>query len=554
VILEIVDMRTSDVLPSGELKQLRTGKTALLGSSGVLSAIRKQPQAGPQVLGLLGFIGDEQTDSFHGGAERAILQYDSTHYASWRTELAGIADLLSPGSFGENFVVDGMTEQNMCIGDIVHVGTAVLEVTESRQPCYKLDHRFGHDGMGRISQQNGRTGWFYRVLRTGLVAQGDLVEVVERPHPEWTISAVQDLLYRDTSNYAAAAEILTLSSLSASFRETFIRRTALAEVEDWEGRLGRISLDATSEEWIEVEVVAINDETSSVKSFSLRQPQGEPIPLQPGAHTTVRITNSLTRSYSLCPPVDNHHYRISVARSATSTGGSHFLHDEVIVGTTLAISRPTIGFPLNPNAQRHVLLAGGIGITPFLAMAEHLASAGADWELHYSAASAAEAPFAASLKHAYGDRVRLHASASGTRLDLPLLLANQHPGEHVYCCGSDGYMQAVRNATGHWSEGTVHFEAFSTRMPVAEPEEFTVRVASTRDVIRVPVDDTLLKTLRNSGFAIPSSCETGTCGTCRIPFLRGTPQHNDLYLTPVERENTIITCVSRAVGDLELDL
>lgn len=230
-------MAQSAELPAATLSEVRIGSVGEIGHSGIRSAIGKRPLDAPVRIELTGPLGDQHAERFHGGPEKAVLQYDSGHYASWQAEFPAIASVFQPGGFGENFVAAGMSEATVCVGDIVRIGSALLQVSESRQPCFKLNHRFGDLGISRRSQESGRTGWFYRVLEPGEVAAGDTIAVVERPLPEWPVARLQQYLYHLTDDFEMARVLSELPHLSPGFRSLFAKRVASGQVENWESRL-----------------------------------------------------------------------------------------------------------------------------------------------------------------------------------------------------------------------------------------------------------------------------------------------------------------------------
>lgn len=219
---------------------LLTGPVAPLGDGGTTSAIAKGPVAGPVAVGRLGLAGDAQADRrFHGGPEKAVHHYALDHAAAWRAELSGLPDLLErPGAFGENVSTSGLTEAEICVGDLWRAGSALLQVSQARQPCFKLNLRFGVPDMARRVQASGRTGWYYRVIETGTVAAGDSLDLVERPHPDWPLSRLLHHFYVDRLDAAALRAIAALEPLSESWRALAARRLASGAVEDWRRRLG----------------------------------------------------------------------------------------------------------------------------------------------------------------------------------------------------------------------------------------------------------------------------------------------------------------------------
>ncbi|WP_454751991.1 MOSC domain-containing protein [Cupriavidus necator] len=219
------------------------GQVRPLGPKAVPSGIDKHATAAPVRVGTLGLAGDEQGDPrHHGGPEKAIHHYAFDHYPAWREQLGaqgatGIGVLDAAGAFGENLSTQGLTEAEVCIGDRFRLGTALVEVSQARQPCFKLNHRFGYPGMSRAVQQSLRTGWYYRVLEEGEVAAGDTLALVARPHPQWPLLRLLQVLYVDRLDYTALAQMADLTVLAESWRKLARQRLERREVEDMEKRL-----------------------------------------------------------------------------------------------------------------------------------------------------------------------------------------------------------------------------------------------------------------------------------------------------------------------------
>ena len=205
---------------------------------GSRSAIAKTPVRGPVHVGPLGLEGDEQGDpKVHGGPDKAVHQYAQEHYAPWRTELGALPVLAAPGAFGENIASTGMTEHSLCLGDQVRAGSSVLlEVSQSRQPCWKLNDRFAVPTMARRVQDSGRTGWYYRVLQPGHLQAGDALVLVARPWPEWTLARIIDVLYHQPFD-AAVLQALAALPLPPSWQRMVQGRLERAAVENWKARL-----------------------------------------------------------------------------------------------------------------------------------------------------------------------------------------------------------------------------------------------------------------------------------------------------------------------------
>lgn len=207
------------------------------GSPGGHSAIAKRPVAGPVRVGAEGLEGDEQGDRrVHGGPDKAVHQYALEHYAAWRADLGALPVLDAPGAFGENLASTGVTETTLCWGDRVRIGSVLLEVAQSRQPCWKLNLRFGHKDMARRLQDTGRTGWYWRVLEPGHLQAGDTIHLIARPHPEWTLARVVDLLYHHPLDREALQGLARLS-LPPSWQRIVQGRLERGQVEDWDRRM-----------------------------------------------------------------------------------------------------------------------------------------------------------------------------------------------------------------------------------------------------------------------------------------------------------------------------
>ncbi|PPE70783.1 oxidoreductase [Caldimonas thermodepolymerans] len=316
---------------------------------------------------------------------------------------------------------------------------------------------------------------------------------------------------------------------------------------------------------LQVRVAARTVEAQDICSFELVAADGGTLPaFTAGAHVEVEIAPGLVRPYSLCnDPAERHRYLIAVRREPASRGGSQALHERVQVGDRLTVSAPRNRFPLAADGGPSLLLAGGIGITPLLAMAEQLARDGQPFELHYCARSPAHAAFAARIAASrFAGQVRFHYSSGpgAQRLDLGALLARVPTDTHLYVCGPLRLIDealALARARG-WDASRLHHEYFSAEVaPSAGDGAFEVELARTGRVIAVPGDQTVTQALSAAGIFVPTSCEQGVCGTCLTRVLDGIPDHRDLYLTPEEQaaNDQFTPCCSRAkTPRLVLDL
>ena len=317
---------------------------------------------------------------------------------------------------------------------------------------------------------------------------------------------------------------------------------------------------------LQLRVARKNSEAQDICSLELIAPEGALPPFTAGAHLDVRLPNGLVRQYSLCnDPADASRYLIAVLRDANSRGGSQAVHELVEEGALIEVSEPKNHFPLNEKAPRHLLLAGGIGVTPILAMAERLASLGADFTLHYCtrarertafAQRIAQSRFAAHVHHHFDDAPEDSAHAP---LDMAVLLGEVAEGTELYVCGPQGFMDAAlgtARAFG-WPEEQLHYEFFGATEVEGEDAPFELELASTGQVIPVAAGQTALAALMEAGIDVPSSCEQGVCGTCLTRVLKGEPDHRDHYLTPEEQQagDQFLPCCSRSKSPrLVLDL
>lgn len=318
--------------------------------------------------------------------------------------------------------------------------------------------------------------------------------------------------------------------------------------------------------WMNLVVAKTWREAADVQGFELVDAEGRELPpFTAGAHVDIEIAPGLVRQYSLCnDPKRRDHYQIAVLREQNGRGGSTALIDRARTGQTLTVSEPRNHFALEPSARRTVLIAGGIGVTPILCMAERLAHTGAPFELHYAARSPERAALLERIRgSAFADRTKVYFSEGpdAARLDLEAVLADPVPGAHLYVCGPARLIEAAlatAKAKG-WPSSRVHREFFAP--PEGEDqgptEAFEVEIASSGQVFEVPADRTATQVLAEHGIEVATSCEQGVCGTCVTRVLEGVPDHRDFYLTAEEQAagDQMTLCCSRAkTRRLVLDL
>lgn len=219
------------------IEKLLTGKAVPFTRPGSHSAIAKQPLAGAVRVGPEGLEGDEQGDrKVHGGINKAVHHYPYEHYRRWIEQLGTLPLLAQPGAFGENISTLGLSEADLCLGDVLRCGDVLLEVAQTRQPCWKLNDRFGIPDMALRVQRSGMTGWYYRVLEPGTLEAGQVLSLEHRPFPRWSLARVLDVLYQRTLDQAALIELSELP-LVPSWQKLVERRLSQHSVEDWNKRL-----------------------------------------------------------------------------------------------------------------------------------------------------------------------------------------------------------------------------------------------------------------------------------------------------------------------------
>lgn len=209
---------------SPRVLSVQTGAIAPLGRKPVPSAFVKTPIGGPIRVTRLGLAGDAQADRrVHGGPDKAVYAYAMANYAAWAAETPHHAALLTPGGFGENLTIGGLTEADLCAGDIHAIGTAILQLCQPRQPCFKLALRFADGRMPRAMVRNGLSGWYYRVLEEGTLSPGDALRPIARPHPDLPLPRLTDILNRNTATRAERAAIAAAAGVAEYVRKSVTR-------------------------------------------------------------------------------------------------------------------------------------------------------------------------------------------------------------------------------------------------------------------------------------------------------------------------------------------
>lgn len=305
---------------------------------------------------------------------------------------------------------------------------------------------------------------------------------------------------------------------------------------------------------LELEVAGMRREADGVLSVELVDPEGRRLPAwEPGAHIDLWMED-LVRQYSLAgDPADRQRYRIAVLQESESGGGSLFVHETLRPCHLVDVGGPRNHFPL-VTADRYVLVAGGIGITPLLPIIRALEERGRQWHLHYGGRTRGSMAFLEELSR-YGDKVSVHPFDEKGHLDLTSAFADIRDGDAVYCCGPEPLLAAVEEHAGDWPAGTLHTERFAAKERSDDDlQPFDAILQRSGIRVSVPRDVSLMQALESAGIALPSACQDGVCGSCETTVLGGEPLHRD-SLTAPGCTVSLMPCVSRALTpELVLDI
>ncbi|WP_338664546.1 PDR/VanB family oxidoreductase [Pararoseomonas sp. SCSIO 73927] len=297
---------------------------------------------------------------------------------------------------------------------------------------------------------------------------------------------------------------------------------------------------------IELRVAEARPAGPGILRVTLRDPDGWPLPrVRPGAHLDLHVPGVGPRAYSLCgDPAVQDSWTVAVKLESESRGGSAWVH-ALAQGDAVAASMPRCTFPLAEGAVRHVMVAGGIGVTPFLAMAPVLERAGADWTLHLLHRGGLPCPEELAPWLESG-RAVAHDTAAMPRPGLESLLGPHRPGLQAYCCGPTAMIESFERATAAWPTGSARAEHFVPPVLPPDPDArpYTLVLAGSGAAAEVPAGGSMLVALRALGAKVEASCEGGICGACKLRWLEGAPVHRDRVLTPQERETHLMACVA----------
>jgi ferredoxin-NADP reductase/MOSC domain-containing protein YiiM len=565
----------------------------------VRTAVWKSPVQGSSMVRRLNIDGDGQGDRLgHGGEHRAVFVYQIESYDYWQKQL-GRQDF-GYGQFGENFTVQGLPDDQVCIGDRYRIGEAVFEVTQPRVTCYRVGIRMNDPRLPALLVSHHRPGFYFRVLHEGTVEAGDEIVRVGNDPEAMTVAEMDALLYLPGHSRQQLLRALRIPALPEGWKGSF--RALLTQPDRAASAGGNAGLVAVSPPpaWAgfrQLTVTAVEPESTTVMSVRLADPDGDAVPAAlPGQFLTLRLpavagTPPLLRSYSLSGPPGGDSYRISVKREPHGVG-SHFVHDQVRPGDLLEVAAPRGAFILQPGQGPVLLISAGVGATPVLAMLHALASSQSHrdiWWLH-GARNRAEEPFATESRSLVASLARGHShicysrpgpdDVPGRDYDTPgrlsaLVLSelDMPPDGDAYICGPSPFMTEVSaalvgmgvdsarirtevfGAAASQTPGIAAVPAGPPHPPADEPTDGPL-VAFARSGLSVhwdPAYGNILELAEACDVPVRWACRTGVCHTCETGVFSGRVSYQP---DPVEEPATgnALICCSRPSGDLAIDL
>ena len=562
----------------------------------VHTSVWKDPVQGRRLVRWLNVDGDGQGDlSGHGGEHRAVLVYQIGSYRHWERQL-GRSNFIF-GQFGENFTVEGLADDEVCVGDRYRIGGALFEVTQPRVTCYRVGIRMEQPEMAALLVSHHRPGFYMRVLEEGEVGPSDeIVKVADGPE-RVTVAEIDALLYLPGRARELLKRSLRIPALSQGWK---ISLQALVDQEASTGNAGLTGVASPPPAWPgfrPLRVARVERESASVISLSFEDMDGKALPAAlPGQFLILKFrptadTAPVLRTYSMSGAPGTSKYRVSIKQEVHGLG-STFLCNRVKVGDVLEVSAPRGSFTLRAGDGPVVLLGAGIGATPLLAMLHELASTASYrdvWWL-YGTRNLNEHPFAAEsrallkgLRHGRGyvcysqaspgDRLGQDYDAAG-RLGLPLLRQLSVPREaDFYLCGPPAFLSSLKAAFEDWgvSPSRVFTELFGpgeamqpgisavARRPAHQPEGAAgtgPQVSFTRSGLTVawrPDFQSLLELAEACDVPVKWACRTGVCHSCECALIGGAVDYQPMPLEQPADGNVLICC-SRPRSDIEIDL
>lgn len=564
----------------------------------VRTAVWKNAVEGRRKVARLNIEGDGQGDlQGHGGEHRAILVYQIDSYRYWESQL-GRNDFVF-GQFGENFTVEGLSDDEVCIGDRYRIGSALFEVTQPRVTCYRVGIRMNEPRMAALLVQHHRPGFYLRVLETGDVAAGDEITKVGDSPERMSVAEADALLYLTGHSRAQLERALRIPALSAAWRSSFEALLQLGPDEGWAKGNPGLAVVSPPPAWTgfrPMRVSRIDQESNSVFSLLLVPADGKPLPpALPGQFVVLRLhiqsdAPPVLRSYSLSDRPGTEHYRVSIKLEEKGLA-STYLHNQIKPGMNLEVSAPRGSFTLRSGGEPVVLLSGGVGATPVLAMLHALVSEKSSrpvWWL-YGARNREDHPFREESRsllqvlqhgHSYIQYSRPGSvDQRGVDFDAGGHLAVSafdtigvpHEGQ-FYLCGPPAFLRELTAGLAAWGVTTdhIHTEIFGTldsttpgvkakthspHLP-AEAAGLGPHVSFARSGLTLPWDAkyrSLLELAEACDVAVRWSCRTGVCHTCETAVVAGDVEYDPEPLDPPAKGDALICCC-RPLSEVILDI
>jgi len=566
----------------------------------VHTGIWKDPVAGRCRVGRLNLEGDGQGDlAGHGGEQRAVFVYQIESYRHWQDHLKR-TDFVH-GQFGENFTIEGLPDDLVCIGDRYRIGSALFEVTQPRVTCYRVGIRMNEPRMAALLTSSGRPGFYFRVLQEGDVGAGDDIVKVGEATPRMTVAEINALLYSSHHAREPLQRALQIESLSPGWRGSFealLRRATAASGSGNAGLAPAAAAHPAAPGFRPLTVTAIEHECADVLSLTLQSADGHPLPVAlPGQYVVLRLRGTtgggtFFRSYSLSAAPSTERYRISVKVEPNGAAGT-YLHEHVHAGDALDVSSPRGSFVLDAGDRPIALLSAGIGATPVLAMLHALAASRSTRRVFWlhGARDRQHHPFAAEVRGlifalASGrshvcysrpgscDKLGEDFDAAG-HLSRSVFEEIGLPRDaDVYLCGPTRFMAEMKEALATFgvTPARIHAEIFNggeSLTPgvvgaVAHAPHRPADDAATGPVVsfarsgiaahwKPSAHQSLLELAEACDVPVRWSCRTGVCHNCESGLVSGTVAYGPEPLDPPAEGNLLICC-SRPVGDVVVDL
>ncbi len=563
----------------------------------VRTAVFKSPAAGPHTVRTLNIDGDGQGDlDGHGGPHRAVLVYQQQSYTHWRQQLR--RDDLAFGQFGENFTVDGLADDTVCIGDRFEVGTAVFEVSQPRVTCYRVGLRLDEPQLPALLVAHGRPGFYLRVLREGVVEAGNDIVMVGAAPDRMSVADIDALLYRPGHDRAEVARAAVMPALSPGWRASF--DAILASPEGRVGNPGLAAVDADPPPWSgfrQLRVARVVRESDTVLSVHLVAPDAVPLPRpRPGQFITLSLQSSGTgraviRNYSLSGAPEAGEYRVSVKLESHGLA-SGIVHRELNPGALIDVAAPRGRFVLDDGDEPVLLVSAGIGATPVLAMLHALAAMHSRrdvWWVH-GARNGAEHPFAGEVAALlqplpYAHRIVAYTAPlasdergtdymSAGRVNADLLASLQLPVDaHAYICGPTAFTSDVTRALTELglNPGKIRSEAFGAgpaltpgiaAAPVRAPHVpdgpagTGGQIVFSRSGLSAAWREdfaSLLDFAEACAVPVRWSCRSGVCHNCESAMLAGSVVYDPVPIDQPAPGNVLLCC-AKPDSELVLDL